>query len=148
MSEILKNAPYINLSKGRKYGIKVSANELVLPIGLKDEGEVKEFEQQVRSLYQRTHVGPEHLDVNPDNRHWLNVDDEEVEIGAGNSIVLSSNYYGHIHTSKKLKIGIDTILRYTVLGQKLEKYWVAEEKISEKDAQKRLKEITPLAQPQ
>jgi hypothetical protein len=146
MSEIVKNATYINLSKGDKYGIKVDDNKLTLPIALKDESEVKELEQQVRSLFDKTRTGADYIFVNPGSGFWN--DNEGVEIHAGNSIAFSSNYYGHIHTSKKVNIGIDTILRHTLLGQRLKEYWRKEEKISQRDAQKRLEEITPLARPQ
>jgi len=147
MSEIVKNAPYINLSKGQKYGIKVDANELTLPIALKDEGEAKELEQQVRSLFGKTYTGTDCIVFDPKMGFWSNTD-EQVVISAGNSIAFSSSYRNGLHGSKKVNIGVDTVLRHTLLGSRLKKYWMKKEKISEEDAQKRLEEITPFARPQ
>lgn len=145
MSAIIGNAPYINLSTGQKYGIKV-VNELVLPIALQNESEVRELEREVRVLFKKVNVGTDYISARPGSV-W-NTDTsggEDVKIKAGNSIVISAGYLTSIYTSKRTQIGVDKILRNTSLGKKLKEYWITEEKISPEDAQKRLEQITPLA---
>jgi len=110
MSEIVKNAPYINLSKGQKYGIKVDGHKLTLPIALKNEGEVKELEEQVKSLFGKTYTGTDCIVFDPKMGFWSNTD-EQVVISAGNSIAFSSSYRNGLHGSKKVNIGADTMLK-------------------------------------
>jgi hypothetical protein len=142
---------------------------ITLPIRFENETEVEEFEKQVKELYNDIEISTNKIRIIAlEKRAWSLCDlfpfrgpfIGYVEIATRPSILVSyfiprcKDCNSRNWSSKKLdwtafekecKVVVDKIVRDTILGKKLKKYWIENERIPSEDAQKRLEEITSYA---
>jgi hypothetical protein len=135
MSSIMKDKTQITLSTGNRYGIKVNAAQMTLPIRFENESEAKEFLDELGAFKYKTEEDGNGIWV---HGGILRNRAGSLNVNSGNSIVLSSSW----GDKKDWKIA-DVLLSYTSLGRKLKEYWKNNEKdFTEEAACKRLNEIT------
>lgn len=141
MSAIYGDRFQILLSRKERYGIKPTSNGVDLPVGFGTEDEAKNFLEELKHLKGVKKVGEFAF--------------------CENTIVIDRGLFGgsaYLTPEKSVRLSssgsffgnsweiIDTIIRYTSLGESLKTWWkLSETDMTEEKAQKRLEEITPLA---
>ena len=146
MSGIIEDFPIVSLTvTGKRYGIKPVSGEygycgLLLPFGLANEDESRQLIEQIEGLYDNIKIYPwyDHFQVEAKKGKFPFKKTAYAILKRGeNSIEVGAHRYG-----ENEKTLVDNILRNTILGDKLKQYWTKEEGVSEKEAQRRLEEIT------
>jgi hypothetical protein len=144
MSVIYGDRMQILLSKEEKYGIKPEGRGIILPIGFETEDEAKRFLGDLHHLKYNVSEGTDKIVIKGGifrNR---------------GSVIFCPREYRSFSKCIKLSEGsefswgdwkiADVLIRNTSLGKKLKEYWMKNEKgLTEEQTQKRLEEITPLA---
>ena len=148
MSEVERNAAYINLAKTDRYGIKPVYERglygVELPFNLANEDESKKLEKELSQLFPKVwrNIDGFVVEGKKEKKHWYSAGDiPELHIMPSENSI----FIGHFYHEKSEYTAMDTILRNTILGKKFREY--LKEKHSKTDLETKtiLEEITPLA---
>jgi len=146
MSAIEKDAPYIALAKGDRYGIKPVMKDnwraIELPFNLANEDEGRALEQELRALFPEIRAYSQGFWVGTKKKRWYHLERPGSQLRvepSENSIVIKH------YSDKEGLAALDKTLRKTILGKKFMKYLKREHKKSDQEAETILREITPLA---
>jgi hypothetical protein len=139
MSVLYKDNIRLLLPHERKYGVKPMKDGVVLPIGIKTGEESDKFLQDLSNLGLKTQRLSNsifsHYGIRKRGCIRIEPSEESIELGSGSYLTWGSDW----------KI-IDTVIRHTLLGKKLEEHWQETEKLSKDESHKKLMELTPLAE--
>lgn len=179
MSAIIDNIHYIHSSTGEKYGLKPEKRRIIgnntteysidLPIRFEKESEVREFEQQLKMLYDNIEISTDKIRIialqkgawavcgllpfKGDFKGYVDIVFRPflslsygVSPGCQDCSLRdwSSKKLDWSVFEKECKTAMDTVLKKTILGKKFKEYLKENYKKSDEEADIILKEITPL----
>jgi hypothetical protein len=143
MSAIMEESSMISfLEEGSKYGITVSnGSSIDLPISIKNLEEYKSLEEGIKSRVNDVFISQHSKGI------FVSYGKRFIRGYKGEMIIEKNNdkLSIRVYSSKPENMAIvDTLLRHTILGEKLKKYW-ENEGLDATKAKERLEEITPRA---
>lgn len=123
-----------------KYGmVYIPPNTLCMPIDL-SEGEFDALKNEIRRMYKRFEQNIFGIQIFLGNYESISINRRSHE-GKKRIFIDGFSYFASC-TSKTFKEKIREIIDETIIGEKLEEYWINEEKISPEKSRERKKEIT------
>jgi len=123
-----------------KYGmVYIPINTLCIPIDL-SEREFDTLKHEVRRMYKRFEQNIFGIQIFLGNYESISINRRSHE-GKERIFIDGFSYFASC-TSKTFKEKIREIIDGTIIGKKLEEYWIEEEKISPEKSRERKKEIT------